>query len=176
VLALGLAAIGALGLATLIYYGQYIAPIVERTVPYLLQTTGPAPAGASVPQREPFLIYLAQYGPLTAYFQRPVAYGLQLALLLAAVSLAGLGRPRLRAALICWAVVAVVFTVVGSRIDMVDKHIFYLVPALALLAGRLLSRLWQRGPPARLVVASAFLFTFLAALDLWVYRIMTIRQ
>jgi len=119
---------------------------------------------------------LAQYIPLTSYFQRPVAYGLQLALLLAIVSLGSLGRPRLRALLICWAIVAALFTVVGSRIDMVDKQIFYLAAALALLAGRLLAQLWQRGLPARLVVASVYLFTFVAALDLWIFRIMTTRQ
>jgi hypothetical protein len=78
--------------------------------------------------------------------------------------------------MICWAAVAVVFTIIGSRIAMVDKQIFYLLPALALLAGRLFSWLWQRGSAARLIVASAYLFTFLAALDLWIYRIATIRQ
>jgi hypothetical protein len=176
VLAIALAGLAALGLATLIYYGQYIPLILERTVPYFFQAGQPAPASAGVQQRETFLTYLTQYIPRTAYFRRPVAYGLQLALLLAAVSLAGLGRPRLRALLICWALVAALFTVAGSRIDMVDKQIFYLVPALALLAGRLLAQLWQRGLPARLVVASVYIFTFAAALDLWFFRIVTIRQ
>ena len=176
-IALALAGIAALGLATLIYYGQYIPLILERTVPYFFQSGQPASAGAGVQQREtlsdlPGAVSSRGIG----YFRRPVAYGLQLALLLAAVSLAGLGRTRLRALLICWALVAALFTVAGSRIDMVDKQVFYLVPALALLAGRLLARLWQRGLPARLVVASVYMFTFAAALDLWIFRIMTIRQ
>ena len=176
-LALALAGLAALGLATLIYYGQYIPLIIERTLPYFLQGSQPAAATSSgIQQREGFLTYLAQYIPRTGYFRRPVAYGLQLALLLAVVSLAGLGRSRLRAVLICWALVAALFTVAGSRIDMVDKQVFYLVPALALLAGRLLARLWQRGLPARLVIASVYIFTFAAALDLWFFRIMTIRQ
>jgi hypothetical protein len=176
VLALALAGLAALALATLIYYGQYIPLILERTVPYFFQSGQPAAASTGAQQREPFLTYLTQYIPRTGYFHRPVAYGLQLALLLAAASLVGFGRTRLRTLLICWALVAALFTVAGSRIDMVDKQIFYLVPALALLAGWLLARLWQRGLPARLVVASVYLFTFAAALDLWVYRIMTIRQ
>jgi hypothetical protein len=175
VIALALAGSAALGLATLIYYGQYIPLILQRTLPYFLQSAGTAQAGV-VPEHQPFLSYLAGYGPLTSYLQRPVAYGIQLALLLAAISLAGLRRPRLRAVMICWAAVAVVFTIIGSRIAMVDKQIFYLLPALALLAGRLFSWLWQRGSAARLIVASAYLFTFLAALDLWIYRIATIRQ
>jgi hypothetical protein len=176
VIALALAGLAALALATLIYYGQYIPLILERTVPYFFQSGQPDPASTGAQQREPFLTYLTHYIPRTGYFHRPVAYGLQLALLLAAASLVGIGRTRLRALLICWALVTALFTVAGSRIDMVDKQIFYLVPALALLAGRLLARLWQRGLPARLVVASVYLFTFAAALDLWVYRIMTIRQ
>jgi len=175
VIALALAGIAALGLATLIYYGQYIPLILERTVPYFFQSGQSAPANVGVQQRESFLAYLTQYIPRFGYFDRPVAYGLQLALLLAAVGLMGL-RTRLRALLICWVLVAALFTIVGSRIDMVDKQIFYLVPALALLAGRPLARLWQRGLPARIVVASVYLFTFAAALDLWLFRIMTIRQ
>jgi hypothetical protein len=176
VIALALASVAALALATLIYYGQYIPLIVGRTIPYFLQSGQPAQANTGIQQREPFLTYLAQYIPRTGYFRRPVAYGLQLALLLAAASLAGLGRTRLRAALICWALVAALFTIAGSRIDMVDKQVFYIVPALALLAGRLLARLWRRGLPARVVVASIYLFTLGAALDLWFFRIMTIRQ
>ena len=176
VIALALAGIAALGLAMLIYYGQYIPLILERTVPYFFQSGQPAQAELGVQQRESFLTYLTQYLPRIGYFRRPVAYGLQLALLLAMVSLAGLGRLRLRALLICWVLVAALFTIAGSRIDMVDKQVFYLVPALALLAGWLLGRLWQRGWPARVVVTSIYIFTFAAALDLWFFRIMTIRQ
>jgi len=176
VIALALAGIAALGLAMLIYYGQYIPLIVERTAPYFFQASQPAQADAGIQQRESFLTYLTQYIPRIGYFRRPVAYGIQLALLLAVVSLAGLGRTRLRALVICWVLVAALFTIAGSRIDMVDKQVFYLVPALTLLAGRLLARLWQRGLPARVVVATVYMFTFASALDLWFFRIMTIRQ
>jgi hypothetical protein len=176
VIGLALAGLAALALSMLIYYGQYIPVILERTVPYFFQTGRPDEGGAGIPERASLSTYLAQYIPLTSYFHRPVAYGLQLTFLLAALSLAGLRRPRLRALLICWVLVGMLFTIAGSRIDMVDKHVFYLVPLLALLAGRLLSQLWQRGLPARLVVASLYLFTFAAALDLWIFRIMTTRQ
>jgi hypothetical protein len=176
VIALALAGLAALGLATLIYYGQYIPLILERTVPYFFGTGTPETAGASAPARQPFLTYLASYRQLLGYLQRPVAYGLALALPLALLSLAGLRRRRQRALMICWAVVAVLFTVVGSRVDMVDKHVFFFVPAMALLAGALLSRLWQRGWPARLVVASIYVFTLVAALDLWIYRVISTRQ
>jgi hypothetical protein len=39
-----------------------------------------------------------------------------------------------------------------------------------------MGRLWRRGLPARLVVASFYLFAFAAALDMWVYRIAAVRQ
>jgi hypothetical protein len=176
VIALALASIAGLALAMLIYYAQYIPVMLERTLPYFLNSGRPEEIGVTTPRHASFLSYLAQRIPFTSYLQRPVAYGMQLALLLGALGFAGLKRPRLRALLICWALVAAVFTVVGFRVDMVDKQMFYLLPALALLAGRLLSRLWQRGLPARLVVASVYLFTFAAALDLWIFRVMTTRQ
>jgi hypothetical protein len=176
VIALALAGLAALSLVMLIYYGQYIPVMLERTLPYFFQSGRAAEGGAGLPERASLPVYLARYVPLTSYFHRPVAYGLQLTFLLAAVGLAGIGRPRLRVVLICWALVAALFTIVGSRIDMVDKHVFYLMPPAALLAGRLLSKLWQRGLPARLIVASVYLFTFAAALDLWIYRVMTTRQ
>jgi hypothetical protein len=175
VIALALAGLAGLALAMLIYYGQYIPVMLERTVPYFLHSGRPEEQGVT---RRPtsFLSYLAQRVPFTTYLQRPVAYGIQLPLLLGALALGSLGRPRLRALLICWALVAALFTIAGVRIDMVDKQLFYLLPALALLSGRLLSQLWQRGVPARLVVASVYLFTFAAALDLWIFRVMTTRQ
>ncbi|HEX9372889.1 MAG TPA: hypothetical protein VF897_17885 [Roseiflexaceae bacterium] len=175
ILAIALAALAALGLSTLIYYGQYIPLIVERTVPYFLGSSAP---GQQVGKQEhqPFLAYLADYWPRFGYDQRPVTYGLQLLLLLAAVALAGLKSRRALALMLCWAAVAALFVVAGSRISMVDKQIFYLVPALALLSGQLLGKLWARSVPARLVVAGVYLFTFASALSLWVYRIMTTRQ
>jgi hypothetical protein len=175
VIALALAGLAGLALAMLIYYGQYIPVMLERTVPYFLHSGRPEEQGVT---RRPssFLSYLAQRVPFTTYLQRPVAYGIQLPLLLGALALGSLGRPRLRALLICWALVAALFTIAGVRIDMVDKQLFYLLPALALLSGRLLSQLWQRGVPARLVVASVYLVTFAAALDLWIFRVMTTRQ
>jgi len=176
VIALALAGMAGLALAVLIYYGQYIPVMIERTVPYFLQSGRPEDLGVTTRRHTSLLLYLAERVPFTSYLQRPVAYGIQLPLLLAAVALPGLGRPRLRALLLCWALVATIFTVAGLRIDMVDKQMFYLLPALALLTGRLLSQLWKRGMPARLVVASIYLFTFAAALDLWVFRVMTTRQ
>jgi hypothetical protein len=88
----------------------------------------------------------------------------------------GIREPRARVLLTCWLTVALAFLLVGSRISMVDKHLFYIIPALALGVGLVLGRLWRRGLPARLVVASFYLFTFVAALNMWIYRIAAVRQ
>jgi hypothetical protein len=179
--AIALAALAALGLVTLIYYGQYIPLLLERTLPYFLGGSDGQKAG--VQEHQPFLAYLAEFWPRFGYFARPVMYGIQLPLLLAVAGLAGLyvagrgaAQRRRLVVLLCWAAVAALFMIAGSRVAMVDKQVFYFVPALALLAGPLLSRLWARGLPARLVVASIYLFTLAAALDFWVFRIVTTRQ
>jgi hypothetical protein len=175
VVALALATTAALAIATLIYYGQYISPIVERTIPYFLQAATPG-TSAGIQKRDPFLVYLANYWPRMEYLRRSGGYGLQLALPLGLLGMIGIRERKIRILLGCWLAVAALFLVAGSRISMVDKHLFYIIPALALGVGLLIGRLWRRGLPARLVVASFYLFAFVAALDMWIYRIATVRQ
>jgi hypothetical protein len=175
IVALALAGVLALAIATLVYYGQYIPLILERTIPYFLQAAKPD-TSVGVQNRDPFLTYLANYWPRLEYLRRSGGYGLQLALPLGLLGMVAVRRRRMRVVLACWLVVAVAFLLVGSRISMVDKHIFYLIPALALGVGLVMGRLWRRGLGARVVVASFYLFTFAAALDLWLYRIVAVRQ
>jgi hypothetical protein len=175
IVALALAAALALGIATLVYYGQYIAPILERTVPYFLRATT-ADQSVGLQNRDPFLTYLANYWPRMEYLRESGSYGLQLALPLGLLGLFSIHNRRMRVVFACWLAVALAFLVVGSRISMVDKHIFYLLPALALGVGLTMGRLWRRGLGARLIVASLYLFAFVAALDMWFYRIAAVRQ
>jgi hypothetical protein len=175
VAALALATAAALGIATLIYYGQYIRPIFEQTLPYFLRASG-TDTSVGLQNREPFLTYLANYWPRMDYLRASGSYGLQLALPLGLLGMFCLRDRRIRALLGCWLAVAALFLVVGSRISMVDKHVFYIIPALALGVGLLVGRLWRRGLPARIVVASIYLFSFAAALNLWIYRIVSVRQ
>jgi hypothetical protein len=175
VAALALAAAAALGIATLIYYGQYIRPILEQTVPYFLRASG-TDTSVGVQNREPFLAYLAGYWPRMDYLRASGSYGLQLALLLGLLGMFGIRDRRIRILLGCWLAVAALFVVIGSRISMVDKQVFYIIPALALGVGLAAGRLWRRGLPARVVVASVYLFSFAAALSLWIYRIASVRQ
>jgi hypothetical protein len=173
--ALALAAAAAAALAILVYYGQYIPLFVERTIPYFTQAA--APSGIAEVKRDPFPIYLANYLPRMAYFNdRGGGYGLLLALPLGLLGWYWLrGRP-IRQALLAWLGVALLFLVAGSRVSMVDKHVFYLIPALALGIGAVFGRLWQRGWAARVVTVALYAFTLAAALNLWMYRILTVRQ
>lgn len=175
VVALGLASAVALGLATLIYCGQYIGPILERTIPYFTQAAAPS-GGIEGVRHDPFGVYLAKYWPRMTYFRQSGSYGLQLALPLGLLGMLYVRGRRSRALLACWLAVAALFLVAGNRISMVDKHLFYIIPALALGVGLLMGRLWRRGAAARLVVACFYAFALVAALDMWVYRILTVRQ
>jgi hypothetical protein len=83
---------------------------------------------------------------------------------------------RMRAIFVAWLLVALLFLVAGSRISMVDKHLFYLIPALVLGCGLIFGRLWRRGVASRLVVAGIYVATFVAALQLWVHRIVSVQQ
>jgi hypothetical protein len=175
IVALALAATLALGIATLVYYGQYIAPILERTVPYFLRATT-ADQSVGLQNRDPFLTYLANYWPRMEYLRESGSYGLQLGLPLGLLGMFSVHNRRMRVVFACWLAVALAFLVVGSRISMVDKHVFYLLPALALGVGLTMGRLWRRGPSARLIVAGLYLFALVAALDMWFYRIAAVRQ
>jgi hypothetical protein len=173
--ALALATAAALGIATLVYYGQYIQPIFEQTLPYLLRVGG-SDTSVGLQNREPFLSYVLNYWPRMDYLRPSGSYGLQLALPLGLLGMFSFRDRRIRALLACWLVVALAFLVAGSRISMVDKHVFYSIPALALGVGWLMGRLWRRGLPARIVIVSIYLFSFAAALNLWIYRIVSVRQ
>jgi hypothetical protein len=175
VVAIALALLGAGLLSTLIYYGQYIPLIVQRTLPYFLGGVPGQQAG--IQNQQPFLEYLADYIPRMGYnTARSVLYGLWIPLILALVGLLRLRRRRLLALMLAWAAVTVLFTIAGSRISMVDKQVFYFMPAMMLLAAPALNWLWERGIIGRLAVGGTYLFTFAVALNLWIERIANTRQ
>jgi hypothetical protein len=175
VLAIALALIAAGLLATLIYYGQYIPLIVERTLPYFLGGT-PGGQQAGIQNRQPFLEYLADYIPRLGYTARPVMFGLWAPLLLGLAGLARLRNRRLLALFGAWLIVTILFTIAGNRISMVDKQIFYFMPAMMLLAAPLINWAWERGRGGQLAVAGLYALTFASALALWIERVATIRQ
>lgn len=174
VYAIGLAALAALLIATAVYYGQYIPLIIARTLPYFFG--GAAGQKVGIQNSQPFLAYLADYIPRLGYTARPVMFGLWIPLVLAPIGLLQLRSRRMLALAICWAIVTVLFTIAGNRISMVDKQIFYFMPAMMLLAAPVLDWAWRRGLLGRMAVACTYLLSFAAALALWIERVATIRQ
>jgi uncharacterized membrane protein len=174
VYAIGLAALAALLIATAVYYGQYIPLIIARTLPYFFG--GAVGQKVGIQNSQPFLAYLADYIPRLGYTARPVMFGLWIPLVLAPIGLLRLRSRRMLALAICWAIVTVLFTIAGNRISMVDKQIFYFMPAMMLLAAPVLDWAWRRGLLGRMAVACTYLLSFAAALALWIERVATIRQ
>ncbi|MFN8566948.1 MAG: hypothetical protein U0Z44_05365 [Kouleothrix sp.] len=157
VYAIGLAALAALLIATAVYYGRYPL-IIARTLPYFF---GGAAGQVGIRSSQPFLAYLVTH-PRLGYTARPVMFGLWIPLVLAPI---GLLRLRNMLALaICWAIVTVLFTIAGNHISMVDKQIFYFMPAMMLLAAPVLDWAWRRGLLGRMAVACTYLLSFAAAL------------
>lgn len=183
-LATALAALLAIG----IYYFQYIPPIIERTLPYFLEAfagDGHADSGKAT---DTVGDYLLRHARLTSY-------GIVLPLLLGLVYLGWGWRSRFTlhepttaphatppAAVILWAAVGgwagvmLLFVPLAYVISMVDKHFFVALPLLVLATGAVLARLWQQGWWARLLILLYYAYLFVAALNLWLTRILTVKQ
>jgi hypothetical protein len=170
----GLAAVAALGLALLIYYGQYIWPIINQTLPYMASvfTSGPESVGV---ERPSFGQYMFSYVPHLDYRIWPgdyLYYGLAIPLLFTIPGFIALrNRPLLWSILAAWFTVGLFFMLVGYRISMVDKQLFYIVPAICICWAVFAERYWQRGRWGKLLIIAVYLFTLVSALDLWVIRI-----
>lgn len=173
-----LAAVGSLVVAVLlsvlVYYGQYIQGIIEKTLPYVasLATRGPESVGV---QRPPFSAYLSGFWGHLRYDWSAdgyLYYGVLIPLVFCIPGFVTLWkRPVAFAALAAWYSVAVLFMIAGYRISMVDKQLFYIVPIMCMCWGIYAERLWARGWWGRLLVATLLLFTLASAVDLWVVRI-----
>ncbi|MDW8144814.1 MAG: hypothetical protein RMJ48_00705 [Roseiflexaceae bacterium] len=160
--------------ATLIYYGQYIPPMLERTVPYVLSlaTAGPQSVGV---ERPPFSAYMLSFWRHLRYDMRPdgfLYYGLLIPLMFVIPGFVALRkRPLLWVMLASWFSVGTLFMLVGYRVSMVDKQLFYIVPAICLCWGVYAERFWRRGWWGRVLVITIYVFTLATALDLWIIRI-----
>jgi hypothetical protein len=169
-----LATVLACVLSLVIYYGQYIPGMIERTIPYMtsLATKGPGSVGV---EREPFSVYLSRYVPHVDYHIWPgdfLYYGVAIPALFAIPGFWALRKnPMIWAMLAAWFSIAVLFLLAGYRISMVDKQLFYAFPAICLCWAIYAERYWRRGRWARVFVALIYVFTLFSALDLWVIRI-----
>lgn len=163
-------------LSLVVYYGQYIPAMIERTLPYVTRTVvqGEANAGQTL-THEPFWIYIGLYGGRLGYTILPVRYGVWIPLLLGLPGLWLLRKQRLALIVLStWFVVALFFLLLGNRVSMVDKHVFYVTPALVICAAAIFERGWPRGRVVQGVILGIMALTFVAALDLWIWRLQTV--
>lgn len=187
-------------LAFLLYYMQYAIPMITQTLPGF----------AANLQRGEALGYLGDPVPVyvAKYVGRLFYYGILVSLILAPYgfwSIARGGRDRLATAILtAWFGVFVTFFVAGYRIDMTDKEIWFVVPAVAICAGAtcdailsrwrsrraqpegtpdvapggwqaLAGRLGQLSPGTALVALYCAHLTW-ASITLWIVRIMVSRH
>ncbi|GAC1364980.1 MAG: hypothetical protein NVSMB42_24820 [Herpetosiphon sp.] len=161
-------------LALVIYYGQYIPPMMERTLPFLRQTVVQGQPNAGQSSFEPFGVYVRKALGRTLYYTSalPLWYGIALPIGLGLPGLALLRRNRFGLLVVgCWILVAALFFALGTRISMVDKQIFYVMPALTVAAGGTLDWAWQRWRWLGPVIAVCFVGTLGSALWLWGWRL-----
>jgi hypothetical protein len=168
----------ALALALLIYYGQYIAPIITQTVPYFAEalTQSHEETGRV---GDTISAYLARH-------TRLFGYGLVLPMILGAVYLVWEWRERahgrwqhptlLWAAVAAWYGVMVLFVPLAYKISLVDKHFFVDIPLMVIGSGAVLDRLWARGWPFQAATIIYYVYLTVSALQLWLTRIVTVKQ
>lgn len=166
----------AIALAIVIYYGQYIPPIIATTVPYLgtVFTQGPQSVGV---ERPPFSQYMWSFVPHLDYRIWPGDYlffGIAIPMLFTVPGFLALrGRPLTWLVMAAWLSVATLFMLAGYRISMVDKQIFYMLPVMCVCWALCADRLWRRGRWGALIVLVVLLYSLVTALDQWVLRIVT---
>jgi hypothetical protein len=70
-----------------------------------------------------------------------------------------------------WYLIAIVFWLVGTRISMADKQLFYIFPIICICTAVVLAGWWRRGVSGQIMGVIIMLFTLWSALQLWVFRI-----
>lgn len=168
--------VGASLIAFFAYYVQYVGPILTTTLPAFLDQWGQGEVVGGLPP-VPFTTYAWNYGV------RLFRYGVLISLLLApfgAWLLARAGRDRLAGPLIAaWFAVFALFFLAGTRIDMVDKEVWFILPLLAICAGVACDELLRRWQPRRLSAAAVSLYLAhltWGGITLWLVRIMVTRH
>lgn len=165
---------GGLALATLIYYGQYIGPIIERTIPYLLKPNSEH-TGATAEAQQSFAVYMWNFVTTLRYdfvLNPYLYYGIFIPIITVIPGFVLLAKkPILWAFAAAWFSVSVLFMLAGYRFPMVDKQIFYMMPAMMVCWGIVASQWWRRGWSGQLLVTITMLYTLTSAIYLWIIRI-----
>jgi hypothetical protein len=176
--AAALALVAAAALALLFYYGQFVEPVVTRTIPKLLESAQGGGVGKETSSWSDYLRdHLVRLSSLGYSLLWPILLGLVGLLAGWKQAVEDPGRRPLRRALLgAWIGTALVFFLVGYRMDMVDKEIWFVLPALALCAAVGLEWLWRRGPAGRIVAVATFLYLGAAGFFFWILRLSSYLQ
>lgn len=173
------AAIGvALVLSLILYYGQYVEPIITQTLPYF---------GTALTQSHEETGRVGDtIGDYLIRHTRLIGYGLVLPIVLSGIYLMwewhdrhqirGTGRARLWAAVAGWYGVMLLFVPLAYKISMVDKHFFVALPVLVIGSAVMIDRLWQRGWPMIVAIIVYYGMLVSSALQLWISRIANVQQ
>jgi hypothetical protein len=170
-----LAQVAAIGLSVAIYYGQYIRPIIEVTIPHFKQALGQGGAGLGK-EPVPWSEYLGKHMIRLSSLRYGLIWPMLLALGGLVIGWRHLRRPLLRWILLAWYGTAFVFLLAGFYVDMVDKELWFAMPALALCGAIALEWLWRRWPAGRALTVVTYLFLAAASLQTWVFRLSTVVQ
>lgn len=189
-----IAALVAFAVALVIYYGQYIPPIIERTLPYFERsfTSSNESIGKA---SDTWGAYFMRHGRLWAY-------GLVVPMLLSVVYLlferrlsavdsqisepsqasgirhqsSGINRNLLTIVIASWLALMVLFVPLAYKVSMVDKHFFIAVPFMMLASGAVLDWATRRSWLLRGATVVFYAYLAVAAINLWLTRIAIVRQ
>ncbi|WP_026369482.1 hypothetical protein [Kallotenue papyrolyticum] len=159
-------------LSLAIYYWQFVPLIIERTLPRLTETA--VTPGRTIGGQE---VSFARYA--ASYLWLLDIYGLYLPLLLGCLGY-GLALRRYGLSSLfgltmsAWGTVALLFWLVGLKVSMVDKQLFWLMPWMAIGTAIAVERLVARRAVARWAVPLLLLgalYTGSDALYLWQHRV-----
>ncbi|NJP05438.1 MAG: hypothetical protein HC837_07355 [Chloroflexaceae bacterium] len=161
-IALWLATLSALILSLLIYYGQYLLPIIERTIPYFAEALTAdhedmGRTGDTLPD------YALRHTRLTLYgLVIPIGLSIIYVIwqwlrgsqrLVPTQEERGASEPLhawlLWAAIAGWLGVMLLFIPLAYKISMVDKHFFVTMPLLCIASAALIDYSWSWGWAAR---------------------------
>ncbi len=179
---LWLATGAAVVLVILVYYGQYIQPIMEQTIPYFARSFGSSAEEMGKASADP-VEYVLQH-------MRIWDYGLLIPFVLSVVWIGDYARRLwqdaratrtnsmhvLWAAIAAWMAVTVIFLPLAFKISMVDKHFFVSIPFMVLATAALIDRWWEQFWPLRAATLLWYTYLGVSAVHLWIMRIMTVKQ
>jgi hypothetical protein len=178
------------GVVSLIYYGGYIVPILTVSLPALLQR-GSSNTGVGLDER--YLGWKLLYGffpQIEAHFAVwPALMALAglIVFAMTAVTAVQMGRQQDSSGLFrvvtlvflgAWTVTFLAFSALDLRVNLLQRHMFFGLPLLALLAGYALAKVDRqarslaRVGPAAVLTGLLVVYLFLDGLHIWADRVL----